>query len=84
VDPRPSVDDDEDAPAPTEEAWREVDDPSLAYRRSCGYDARAYDGTAAVRELSRGLNTLVFVPWEDAVDHVLNLGTREMDFYVTG
>jgi F-box protein 9 len=37
-----------------------------------------------VRELTRGLNTLVFVPWEDCEDHVLNNTTEQMDFFVTG
>ncbi|ACO62881.1 predicted protein, partial [Micromonas commoda] len=31
-----------------------------------------------------GLNTMVFVPWEDVHDHVLNQGTDKMDFFVTG
>jgi len=64
--------------------WVEVDDPELAYRRSCGINVKRYNGTLPVNELSRGLNTLVFVPWEDVHDHVLNLSTDKMDFFVTG
>ena len=45
---------------------------------------KRYVGTASVRELSRGLNTMVFVPWEDVHDHVLNQGTDKMDFFVKG
>ena len=45
---------------------------------------KRYVGTDSVRELSRGLNTMVFVPWEDVHDHVLNQGTDKMDFFVTG
>ena len=37
-----------------------------------------------LRRCSRGLNTLVFVPWEDVQDHILNLGVKDMDFFVTG
>lgn len=62
----------------------EVDDPALAYRRSCGINIKRYNGAMPVRELSRGLNTMVFVPWEDVHDHVLNLSTDKMDFFVTG
>ena len=69
---------------PTEEEWAEVDDEGLAYRRSCGVGAKRYDGTMPVRELTRGLNTLVFVPWEDCEEHVLNNTTEQMDFFVTG
>ena len=79
-----SVDNDETVPHPSEEQWLEVDDPALSYRRSCGINVKRYNGTMAVRELSRGLNTLVFVPWEDVHDHVLNLSTDKMDFFVTG
>lgn len=77
-DPTPPV------PHPTEEEWAEVDDEGLAYRRSCGVGAKRYDGTMPVRELTRGLNTLVFVPWEDCEEHVLNNTTEQMDFFVTG
>ena len=31
----------------------EVDDPELAYRRSCGINIKRYNGTMPVRELSR-------------------------------
>ena len=79
-----SVDNEEVVPHPSSEQWAEVDDPALAYRRSCGINVKRYNGTAPVRELSRGLNTLVFVPWEDVHDHVLNLSTDKMDFFVTG
>lgn len=79
-----SVDEAEPVPAPTAEEWREIDDPEMAYRRSCGINVRRYVGHARVRELSRGLNTMVFVPWEDVHDHVLNQGTDKMDFFVTG
>ena len=79
-----SVDNENDVPHPREEQWVEVDDPELAYRRSCGINIKRYNGTMPVRELSRGLNTLVFVPWEDVQDHILNLGVKDMDFFVTG
>lgn len=77
-------DPEEPVPHPTLAQWEEVDDPGLAYRRSCGINARRYNGTAAVREMTRGLNTMVFVPWEDAADHVLNKSADQMDFFVTG
>jgi F-box protein 9 len=56
----------------------------LAYRRSCGINIKRYNGTLPVRDFNRGLNTLVFVPWEHAADHVLNNSAEEMDFFVTG
>ena len=68
----------------TPRQWEEVDDPGLAYRRSCGINIKRYNGTLPVRDFNRGLNTLVFVPWEHADDHVLNNSAEEMDFFVTG
>jgi F-box protein 9 len=71
-------------PFPTLENWEEVDDPDVAYRRSCGIHARRYNGTLPVRDFHRGLNTLVFIPWERVEDHVLNKSAEEMDFFVAG
>lgn len=75
---------DSPVPHPSLTQWEEVDDPGLAYRRSCGVSIKRYNGTLPVRDFSRGLNTLVFVPWEHADEHVLNNGAEEMDFFVTG
>ena len=76
--------DESPVPFPTAKQWEEVDDPGLAYRRSCGINIKRYNGTLPVRDFNRGLNTLVFVPWEHADDHVLNNSAEEMDFFVTG
>jgi F-box protein 9 len=76
--------DESPVPFPTLAQWEEVDDPGLAYRRSCGINIKRYNGTLPVRDFNRGLNTLVFVPWEHAADHVLNNSAEEMDFFVTG
>ena len=45
---------------------------------------QAVQRDVAGADFNRGLNTLVFVPWEHADDHVLNNSAEEMDFFVTG
>ena len=79
------VDDEEPVPIPSEENWIEIDDEEHMYRRTLGVvPADAYDGSSAVRNSNRGLNTLVFVPWEEINTHELNKGVDELDYYITG
>jgi len=78
-------DDEEGAPTPSEQEWRDIDCEEHIYRRALGISSdHAYDGSAAVRNSTRGLNTLVFVPWDEIRTHELNKGVDELDFYITG
>jgi F-box protein 9 len=77
---------------PTEENWESVDDYEALYRRNLGAERQgvapgAYSGhpeSDGQRDLQRGLNTLVFIPWEECDHHELNKDISEMDFYITG
>ena len=73
---------------PTEENWESVDDYEALYRRNLGAERQgvapgAYSdpNSDGQRDLRRGLNTLVFIPWEECENHELN---NELDFYITG
>ena len=78
------VDEGSNPPTPDEEEWIAIDDEEHLYRRGLGISAQKFDGTAPVRVANRGMNTLVFVPWEDVNAHEINKGVDEMDFYYTG
>jgi hypothetical protein len=78
------VDAENTPPTPDDDEWAEIDDEEHAYRRSLGYAATQFDGTASVRVANRGMSTLVFVPWYEVATHEINKGLEEMDYYVTG
>lgn len=76
---------------PSEQNWKDQDDYEALYRRSLaasrqGVAPGAYssDNINNERDLQRGLNTLVFIPWSEIDAHELNKPIEEMDFYVTG
>lgn len=49
-----------------------------------GDESEADENIPGRKECNRGLNTYVFVPWEDIPKHELNLTLDEMDYYVPG
>ena len=78
---------------PTEENWESVDDYEALYRRNLGAERQGvapgaytsgHPNSDGQRDLQRGLNTLVFIPWEECEHHELNKDISEMDFYITG
>ena len=78
---------------PTEENWESVDDYEALYRRNLGAERQGvapgaytsgHPNSDGQRDLQRGLNTLVFIPWEECEHHELNKDISQMDFYITG
>ena len=57
-----------------------IDDPEMALQEIVRHKREALRGPRESARAVQGLNTMVFVPWEDVHDHVLNHGTDKMDF----
>lgn len=55
-----------------------------AASRHAAPDEDPDEGVGPRRDYQRGLSSCVFVPWEGVATSVLNLPTKEMDFFMTG